>query len=173
MEIFHERRRFLYKYKDHLDFVLLTANISVSDQLIHDTPDLPWNLDANGKRLNVPSDYMENIRKKHATENGNGWNYIESACYWTWEYWSDSLEFTMADPRWPEQGYGRWFFQHWSNNQALMNISDSKLCDSIKKYIAATKIQRTFKRCVTNPHHPMCKSRLMREFNSLAGELPH
>jgi hypothetical protein len=37
------------------------------------------------------------------------------------------------------------------------------------KHAAATKIQRMFRECITNPKHPLCQRRLMKEFNELGG----
>lgn len=37
------------------------------------------------------------------------------------------------------------------------------------KHAAATKIQRIFRECITNPKHPFCQRRLMREYNELNG----
>jgi hypothetical protein len=36
-------------------------------------------------------------------------------------------------------------------------------------HAAATKIQRTFRECITNPKHPFCQRRLIREFNEISG----
>lgn len=166
MECFQERERFLYKYKDHLDFVLLTANKSVSDKLIRDTYDLPWNLDADGERKPIPQDYMQQIITSHTAQDQYDWWYIASACspFWTWDSFGDSLDEYMS--RWPEK-FGKWFFSNWSHNPSIMKISSAKIENSLLKYIYATKIKRTFKRCVTIPTHPMCKSRLLHEFNAL------
>lgn len=78
MECFHERKQFLYKFKDQLDFVFLTANKSVSDKLIKDTYDLPWNIDTNGKRLPIPNDYIKYIRSHHTVRDENEFQYIET-----------------------------------------------------------------------------------------------
>lgn len=40
---------------------------------------------------------------------------------------------------------------------------ESKL-QRFESYIQATKIQRAWKRCITNPEYTMCKDRLKREF---------
>jgi hypothetical protein len=37
------------------------------------------------------------------------------------------------------------------------------------KHAAAIKIQRMFRECITNPKHPFCQRRLMKEFNELSG----
>jgi hypothetical protein len=37
------------------------------------------------------------------------------------------------------------------------------------KHAAATKIQRMFRECITNPKHPFCQRRLIREFNEISG----
>lgn len=167
MECFHERKQFLYKFKDHLDFVLLTANKSVSDKLIKDTYDLPWNKDTNGKRLPIPSDYIKHIQSHHTVKDQNEWQYIETLFNpgYTWDNF-ESYDKYFADPRWPER-FGRWFFSNLSCNQVFMDISHKKVEQSLQKYIAATKIKRTFKRCVTTPTHPLCKSRLHREFEQM------
>ena len=167
MQCFQERIQFLFKFKDCLDFVLLTANKSVTDHLILQTPDLPWNLGEKGERLSVPRGYIEKQMESHAEEERNEWMYVEACCnpFWTWDTMSDSVERGMADERWKR--YERWFFQNWSRNEAIMKTSKNKVVDSLRKYIAATKIKRSFKRCVSNPYHPFCKSRLLREFVSL------
>lgn len=170
MECFQERDRFLCKYKDKWDFVTLTQNKSVSDRLITQTVDLPWNLDANGERLPVPSGHRESLRALYTEKDLNDWNYIESCCnpYWTWDAMAPAVEkaITTNQKLWNDR-YGRWFFHNWSRNNVLMNTSIEKVQDSLIKYIAATKIKRTFKRCTTTPTHHLCKSRLLREFNSL------
>ena len=39
--------------------------------------------------------------------------------------------------------------------------------DDTHKWVAARRIQREWRRCVSDPSHPICARRLMREFNSL------
>jgi hypothetical protein len=168
MEFLQERTRFLYMYRHHLDFVRLTANRSVSDKLIRDTPDLPWNLDADGQRLPVPPGHCAKQQQTHTAKDQDEWNYIESAMspYWTWDKWADTLDTHMADPRWPDR-CGRWFFHNWSGNPALMRTSHAKVLHSLRRYLAATRIQHTLRRCISTPDHPLCRSRLAREFASL------
>lgn len=171
MECFQQRARFLYKYKDRLDFVQLTQNRSVSDWLIQQTPDLPWCLDDCGTRLPIPVEHLSTISASHTDTDINEWNYIEACLnpYWTWDTMAPSVEKAMTEKCWNER-YGRWFFHNWSRNNALMRISLDKVQDSLIKYIAATKIKRTFKKCITTPTHHFCQSRLLREFTSLSHE---
>jgi hypothetical protein len=168
MECFQKRKAFLYKYKDHLDFVLLTQNRSVSDLLIKETPDLPWNVDAEMRRMPLPPNYLETLQEKHTVADQNDWNYIESACnpYWTYDYFADTLDKYLANPEWDKR-YGRWFFQNWSRNAAIMRIYPEKAAESIKKYLAATKIKRSFKISITTPCYKLCQRRLLREFNEI------
>ncbi len=165
MECFKERKEFLYKYKDHLDFVFLTNNNSVTMQLIKETIELPWHIDDNMNRIPIPKGYFESQTARITVEDENQWNFLESIInpFWTWDLLAPSLDKHVADPRWQDR-YGRWFFTNWCRNPAIMKISPCKLQDSIRKYIAATKIKRTFKRCVATPSHPFCKTRLLREF---------
>jgi hypothetical protein len=167
MECFQERKKFLYKFKEHLDFILLTANKSVSDKLIKDTPDLPWNIDTNGKKRPIPKDYIKDIRSRHTVKDQNEWEYIETLHNpgYTWDEFV-SYDKWIADPRWPDR-FGRWFFSNLSSNQVLMNVPYKQVGQSLRKYIAATKIKRTFKRCVTTPNYPLCKSRLQYEFEQM------
>ena len=168
MECFQKRKAFLYKYKDHLDFVLLTQNRSVSDGLILETRDLPWNIDADMRRLPIPFNYLETLQGHHTVADQNDWNYIESACspYWTWDYFADTLDKYLANPEWASR-YERWFFQNWSRNPAIMKVSPEQVAESIKKYVAATKIKRSFKLSITTPSYKLCQRRLLREFNEI------
>jgi hypothetical protein len=168
MECFQKRKAFLYKYKDYLDFILLTQNSSVSNTLILETQDLPWNVDADMRRLPLPPRYIENLQEKHTVADQNDWNYIESAFnpYWTWDYFADTLDKYLANPEWASR-YERWFFQNWSRNPAIMRISLEKVAESIKKYVAATKIKRSFKLSNTTPSYKLCQRRLLREFNEI------
>jgi len=168
MECFQARRRFLYKFKDNFDFVLLTANTSVPDALIKETPDLPWNLGAHGERLSVPDGYLDKLREHHTESDMNEWNYIESMAnpHWTWDTMLPTVEKAMTNPQWQER-FGRWFFQNWSRNKALMRTSELMIIDSLAKYIASTKIKRSLKRCITDPTHMFCRARLLREFSSM------
>jgi hypothetical protein len=169
MECFQEREKFLYKYKDHLDFVLLTHNKSVTENLIKKTKDLPWHVDKNFNKLPIPDDYYENKSILHTSEDKNNWKYIEALYnpFWTWENFVDILDIQMKDLRWNER-YGRWFFTNWSRNKVIMKTSTQKVIDSLRAYVAATKIKRSFKKCITNPNYQVCKKRLHREFHSLS-----
>ena len=121
-EPLQERAQFLYKYKDHLDFVRLTANTSVSDELIKETHDLPWNLGVNGERLPCPPEYIAEKIKSHTKKDKEIWSYMESALNptWTWNrFEGDSLDQHMSDPKWPDD-FGRWFFFNWSGNPSIM-----------------------------------------------------
>jgi hypothetical protein len=166
MEYLQQRKDFLYKYKDHLDFIILTQNKSVSMELIMETMDLPWNLNEKGERLPLPVGYCDKLRLGHTAKDRDNWNYIESVCnpYWTWDDMAPKLDKWMIDSRWPDV-FGRWFFQNWSENPAIMNTSAEKVFDSLRKYLAATRIQRTFRRCISSPSHKMCKRRLLREYD--------
>lgn len=146
MEILQERKAFLYKYKDLLNFVLLTANKSVSDKLIQETRGLPWNLDSDGHRLPIPKGYVEKISMTHTEQDKNQWNYVESMFNpsWTWDSFNTTLDMYLADPRWIR--YERWFFDNWCRNPVIMETSLEKACHSITRYIAATKIQRSFRK---------------------------
>ena len=167
MECFQERKKFLYKFKDQLDFILLTANKSVSDKLIKDTPDLPWNIDISGKRLPIPKDYIKDITSRHTVKDQNEWEYMETLCNpcYTWDNFV-SYDKWIVDPRWTDR-FGRWFFCNLSLNKAFMNVTYKGVEQSLRKYIAATKIKRTFKRCITTPTHSLCKSRLLHEFEQM------
>lgn len=170
MEYKHEQKQFLYKYKTHLDFVLLTHNKSVSTYLIKDTKDLPWHVDSHMNKLPIPATYLDTIRAKHTVKDQNNWNYIEARMnpYWTWDflYSGDALAKNMAKPQWKDT-CGRWFFDNWCQNNAILTTSKEKVIVSLKKYVAATKIQRCFRRCITDPSHPFCTSRLLREFTEM------
>jgi len=48
------------------------------------------------------------------------------------------------------------------------DVDKTTFCAQVK-HAAATKIQRMFRRCITNPKHPFCQRRLMKEFNELSG----
>lgn len=127
MECFFEQKQFLYKYKSHLDFVLLTANKSVSDSLIEETPDLPWNLDVDGKRHPIPKEYIESLTETHTVQDQNEWNYIEACCnpYWNWDKIGPKLDNLIADPKW--ERFQRWFFQNWSMNPAIFIVRKEKI----------------------------------------------
>ncbi len=120
------RKDFLYKYRDLLDFLQLTANPSVPDHLIRATPDLPWNLGTDNERLPIPKGHLQCLAKQHTVSDQNEWNYIEAACspFWTWEKWAGSLDSHMSDPCWPDR-FGRWFFHNWSRNPAIMKNNQS------------------------------------------------
>lgn len=167
MEFEVERKAFLYKYKNYLNFVLLTANISVSDKLIQETRDLPWHLDDDGKRLPILADYITNLKMTYTIEDTNQWNYIESLCnpYWTWDSFNNKLDTCLGDPRWIR--CERWFFNNWCQNPIIMKTSLEKVCHSIRRYIAATKIQRSFRKFISIPSYRICRSRLLNEFNGL------
>jgi hypothetical protein len=164
MDFIRERKQFLYEFASHLDFVLLTANKSVSDELIQSTPDLPWNITDRVRRP-VPKDYFATLQNTHTAGDQYEWNYMEALCnpYWTWDTMGSLVVNAMANPLWTDR-FGRWWFHNWSRNNAIMRTSQDKVIDSLRKYVAATKIKRTFKKCVTTPTHPICISRLRREF---------
>jgi hypothetical protein len=171
MEFLKQRKEFLYKYRDHLDFVLLTENRSVTMDLILETKDLPWNIDAaTCQKLATPDGYLERLIQNHTIEDQNEWNYIESVFnpYWTWDDMSPRLDQALSNPKWQDK-YGRWFFHNWSRNPAIMKTSEQKVLDSLVKYLAATKIKRTFKAYNTDPTQLICKKRLLREYKSLQG----
>lgn len=167
MEFLLERKAFLYKYKNYLNFILLTANKSVSDKLIQETRDLPWHLDKDGNRLPIPKDYIKNLNMTYTVEDQNEWNYMESLFnpYWTWDTYNNKLDTYLADKRWNR--FERWFFNNWCTNPVIMITSLEKVCHSLKRYIAATKIQRSFKKCISIPNYRICRSRLLNEFNGL------
>lgn len=167
MDCFQRRKQFLYDFKEHLNFVFLTANPSVSDYLIKQTPDLPWNLDESGKRLPVSKEYKAKVLSAHTPQDQDRWNYIEALMNpsWTWDFKPDLYK-SVNDPRWPDF-CGRWFFPNWCRNGVIMKIDLKLVQESLCKYVAATKIQRTFRRCISDPSHPMCRRRLAREFEEL------
>lgn len=76
MECFQERKRFLRKYKDHLDFILLSSNKSVTSHLIKTTQDLPWNVDDELKQKSIPMEYEKTMKLSHTVADQNHWNYI-------------------------------------------------------------------------------------------------
>ena len=56
--------------------------------------------------------------------------------------------------------------KHMANMYAMDKHIESKLA-RFKNYAYAQKIQRAFKRAVSNPEYTMCRSRLAREYNNL------
>lgn len=50
----------------------------------------------------------------------------------------------------------------------FINEAFASLAQRRTEYYAARAIQRAFKRAITDPEYAMCRTRLMREFDSLA-----
>lgn len=52
----------------------------------------------------------------------------------------------------------------------LFELNEDEICNNIKRYIAANRIQRAWKRCISNPDFTICCLRLKREFTNLTNE---
>jgi hypothetical protein len=56
-----------------------------------------------------------------------------------------------------EQTVGTWYFEHVSDKYAEIRLRNT----------CARCIQTKWRECISNPYHPICKNRLLREYNEL------
>jgi hypothetical protein len=158
MDIFEHMSTFLKKYADKWDWVALSANPSVPQRLKDLTKEMPWMQNV------VTMDYCKETYEQFTREEEDHWNFMEARAnpYWNWEKFSEEQ---LAHV--PETKMARWFFILWSRNVDLFRCNDESMKQSINRYCATIRIQRTWRRCISSPYHPMGIRRLHREFESM------
>jgi len=58
-----------------------------------------------------------------------------------------------------------------SQNLNVLRYPLSEIETAARRFIAAWRIQRAFKKAYSNPEYKMCRDRLMREFAGMAKDL--
>ena len=151
MEIFQERNIFLRKYADKFNWTQLSHNRGVTDFIKNNTTDLSW------QEVKYTLKELMDLRELHHTlEEIHNFNYLEFIMNpsYHWKYMEKYLDDL------PNKPCKNYFYDNWCTNPAMLKCDKADVINSIKKYIAATKIQRTFRRSITNPEYVLCKRRL-------------
>ncbi len=83
---------------------------------------------------------------------------------WSWYNISYRRDTTMEIiEKYPDKP---WDWSVLSSNPSVLISTEEKIY-IVKKYRAANRIKREFKRCITDPNHIFCKQRLLREFANI------
>ena len=162
MEIFQQRNQFLRKYVDQINWIQLSHNWSATEYIKNKTKDLPWQ-----ESKYTPKQLRDLREAKHTLEEQNNFNYIEFLVnpYYNWQYFKDDQLVKV-----PGSWIANYFFDNWSKNPSLLTCNKDDIIYSIRRYIAATRIQRTWRRIISDPSYLLCKRRLVREFDNLSKE---
>jgi len=101
---------FLRKYADKWDWIALSANPSVTQDLRDRTKDLPWS------DTPIPQDHYANLNTRFTKEELDDWNFVETMHnpHWNWEKFSAE---TLDEV--PSSKIANWFFIVWSRNPSL------------------------------------------------------
>lgn len=130
------------------DWRKVSANPNITWKIICENPDYPWDWCGISANLNVnyklicenPSTnwYFRHIRNYE----GLTWKIISKKIYMPWHM--------------------RLVFKH-----LFFGVDTETLICMKRQKDAARKIQKVWREVVTNPEHPVCRRRLMREFNEM------
>lgn len=63
--------------------------------------------------------------------------------------------------------FGRLRFDELTVVVDYVTVIRSAILNKLENYLPATKIQRTWKRCISDPRYYMCERRLLREYNDM------
>ena len=161
MEVLAQRAAFVRKYASSWDWDALSANKSAGQELRSRTKELPWITDTT-----TTTDYHASYKTTIGVVGAEyHWTIIQALHnpFWNWETFDEATLEKMLN----HSNMCNRFFKVWSNNPCLFSCNEVGVLKSFKRYIAAIRIQRVWKRCVSDPYHPIGRQRLLHEFKYL------
>lgn len=152
-------------------------NDDIDWDVVRENPSKPWHYSKlSSRRDPIPWDIIQaNLEKpwnwRLLTQNkGITWEIIQANPDLPWEWSLLSLNPNITLDIIKANQDKLWNLNYYKLNH-LFELSRKENINSVRRFMAARRIQRTFKEAYSNPNYKMCRDRLRCEFESMAGSL--